>query len=412
MPTPRHLAGTALVLALVCAISPLAALVVVAAVVVVLLGPAMTGQGRESARAVANVAVAALGAALVSAPWLVAAVRHGDASTLTGLWEGRGPTPSAADMLTGSLGPVETGVLGWGLVVAAAVPLFTGRRWRLGWALGGWLAVVMGLAAGVLAARSDLIAGAGVEVLLVPVAAGLAVAIAMGPLAFEVDVVRADFGARQILSFAGVVALVVGLVPMAVAAADGRWYLPDGDFTATLDAVDSGDDFRTLWIGDPDVLPMSGWTLDSVPGLDVGLSQGMTPLMSQRYRLDGGDSVTAVRRAVTAAVQGRTARLGSFLAPMSVRYVVVVDRPVPRPFAGPEVVPPLGVVDALEEQLDLSRINIGPGVDLFEVTGTWPPAPTSPSGRAWAPPRRPSSATASAPPSAASCRRVTASPRR
>ncbi len=372
-PRWRHWAGTSLMIGIVAAVSPLAAVVVVVAAIAVVIGPGLAGQASRASIAIGGAAVGLVGAALLNLPWLLAAVRSGDAATLTGLWEGRAPVPSAADMLTGSIGPVQMGVFGWGLVAAAAVPLFTGKKWRLGWAAGGWIAIVAGLGAAVLAGRSDLLAGAGVEVFLVPVALGMAVSIAMAPLAFEQDVVRADFGMRQVLSFLGVGALVLGLLPQLVAVTQGRWYLADGDFERALSVVDSGDDYRTLWIGDPDVLPLSGWALDSVPGVNIGMSEGLDPVMSQRWRLDGGSSVEAVAKALTDALEGRTARLGRGISPMAIRYVIVVDRPAPEPFAASEVPMPRGVVDALEEQLDLRRILVGPGVDLFEINAAWPP---------------------------------------
>ncbi len=209
--------------------------------------------------------------------------------------------------------------------------------------------------------------------MLVPVAFGLALAVSMAPLAFEEDVVRSDFGIRQVLSFAAVGALLLGLLPQLVASTQGRWYLPEGDFDRALADVDSGDDFRTLWIGDPDVLPLSGWKLDSVPSVNLGMSEGLDPTMSQRWRLDGGASVEAVSSALTDALEGRTARLGRGIAPTAIRYVVVIDRPAPEPFAAAEVPMPAGVVDALEEQLDLRRILVGPGIDLFEVRAPWAP---------------------------------------
>lgn len=369
---PR-LAATVLLVGGVAAISPLGAGVAVAAALLVLLGPALTGQARAFSRALLSVLAVLVGAALLNAPWILAAVRHGDTGTLTGLWHGRGAVPSGTEMLTGSIGALRTGWWGWGFVVAAAVALFTGRRWRFGWALGGWWSVLGGLAAAVLLGRTDLTAGAGIELILVPVALGLAVAIAMAPAAFENDVVSSDFGFPQLASFVGLVALGVGLVPLILAATDGRWYLPAGDFDAALEVVDTGDDFRTVWIGDPDVLPMSGWPMDGVEGVNIGLSEGMTPVMSQRWRLDGGVSVEALQEYLAAAVEGRTVQLGQLLAPMAVRYVVVVDRPAPEPFASAEVAPPEGVLDALEEQLDLAPVRIGPGVELFEVSGPWPP---------------------------------------
>lgn len=372
-PRLRDYAGTAVLVGVVAALSPLAALVTVVAVALMMIGPALSGSLAAAGSAWRHLAVAVLGAVALNLPWLVSAARGGDLASLTGLWVGRGPVPSAADMLTGSLGSLQAGLLGWGFVVAAAVPLFTGRSWRSGWAVGAWIAIAAGLLAAVLAGEADLLAGAGVEVLLVPVVLGLAVSSAMVPLAFEEDVVRADFGSRQIITFIGAAALFAAMVPPALAATQGRWYLPEGDFDRALTLVDGGDDFRAMWIGDPDVLPLGGWSLDSVPGVNIGFSQGLDPSMPLRWRLDGGGSVADASAALTAAMEGRTARMGRGVSPMAIRYVVVVDRPAPEPFAPTEVATPEGVVDALEEQLDLRRILVGPGIDLFEVSAPWPP---------------------------------------
>ncbi len=369
----RTYAGTAVLVALVGALSPFAAVVVLVGVMLVFVGPAFFGRPAAVGSAWVHLGMAALGAVAVNLPWLVSAVRNGDPASLSGLWVGRGPVPSAADMLIGSVGPVHVGLLGWGFVVAAGVALFTGRGWRAGWAVGGWSAVLAGLGAAVLAGRVDLLAGAGVETFLVPVVLGLAVSASMAPLAFEQDVVRADFGSRQILSFVGAAALFAALVPQILAATQGRWYLPDGDFERGLSLVDSGDDFRTLWIGDPDVLPLGSWSLGSVEGVNLGFSQGLDPALPLRWRLDGGGSVADASAALTAAMEGRTARMGRAVSPMAVRYVIVVDRPAPEPFASTEVAMPEGVIDALEEQLDLRRILVGPGIDLFEVSAPWPP---------------------------------------
>ena len=185
-----------------------------------------------------------------------------------------------ADRIRGRPGD---GIFGWGIVFAAAVPLFTGRKWRLGWAAGGWLAVVGGLAVAALAGESDFLAGAGVEVFLVPVAFGLALAVSMAPLAFEEDVVRSDFGMRQILSFAAVAALMLGLLPQLVASTQGRWYLPDGDFDRALSGVDPSDDFRALLD--------RGSRRAAAVGLEAGLGAGSE---SRHVRGTRSDHVAAL----------------------------------------------------------------------------------------------------------------------
>ena len=103
----------------------------------------------------------------------------------------------------GSIGSLQIGLLGWGLVVAAAVPLFTGAGGvsagprAVGWRSSAGLGAAV-LAGEVRPARRGRGGGA-------PGARGARAGgvDAMAPLAFEEDVVRADFGTRQILSFAG-----------------------------------------------------------------------------------------------------------------------------------------------------------------------------------------------------------------
>jgi GT2 family glycosyltransferase len=371
-PLGRHLAGNALVLVAVGCLSPLGALIVAGAVAGFAVAPVVSGRRRAAARLAGYPFGGLLLAVPVLFPWLLEAVRRGDPASLTGLWAGRGVRPSAAELLTGSVGPVTVGLLGWGILVAAAVPLLTGRSWRLGWAVAGWVVASGSWAVAALLSGAGHVAGAGAELFLVPAVLGLLVSVAMGPFAFEEDVIGGDFGLPQVVSGIGVVALAVGLVPVAVAAADGRWYQPDGDFQRALSLVEEGDDFRTLWIGDPDVLPLAGWGLPGSGRLAVALSEGFEPTMAQRFRLDGGAGVATVREAVGAALSGRTARLGQLLAPMGVHYVLVIDRPAPPPFAPAEVPPPRGTVAALEEQLDLSRIPLAPGAALFRVSSPWP----------------------------------------
>lgn len=367
-----RLAGTALILALVFAISPLAATIVTLTCIVVVLGPALMGQAPQAFRAIRSVVLAYLAAAIVSVPWIYEGIRTGDLATFTGIWPSGVEIPSAAEMLTGDIGPTSTGILGWGLVAAAAVSLFTGRRWRLGWSLGGWFAILISLFGAILAGQAEWVGGAGVAMFLTPLALGLAVATAMGPAAFESDVVEADFGYQQILSFLGIGALLVGFLPLVGGAINGRWQLPEGDFDRSLSIVDDTDDLRALWIGDSDLLPVSGWELDGAPGVNFGFSHGLSPEMMERYRLDGGAGVEAVQSYLSAALDGHTSGIGQLLAPMSVGYVVVVDRPAPGPFAEYESRAAHEIASALGEQLDLRLIPTAVGVSLYEVAVPWP----------------------------------------
>ena len=369
-PRLRHLAGTALLLALVAAITPLGAAVLLATVALLAVVQLVMGE-RRALRVLVDLAGSAVAALPVVLPWIVGAIRHGDAASLTGLWTSTAARPSAAEIITGSLGVVEVGVFGWGIVVAALYSVLVGRSWRITWAAAGWVLAFVSWIGTILLSRQDLLGGAGAELFLVPAVLGLAISVAMGALAFERDVIGSDFGVAQVLSGVAVVALVVGIVPIAVASVNGRWYQPEGDFRNLLSVVDEGDDFRAVWLGDPDVLPLSGWGLDE-GHLTMGVSAGLDPTITQRYRLDGGAGVASLTEAMDAALAGQTSRLGRLLAPMGIRYVVVVNRPAPQPYAPAEVPMPQRALAALREQLDLREIEINPGVALFAAEGAWP----------------------------------------
>ncbi len=371
-PRLRQVAGVALGLGVVAAVTPLGALVLL--LVVLLVGAVLALSGdRPGGGAMVVMGLGGAAMALpIMLPWLVAALSRGDAASLTGLWVGRGAVPAATELITGSVGPVEVGLFGWGLLVAAGYALAAGRSWRLRWALAGWALALVSWAVTVLLAADGMLAGAGAELFLVPAALGLALSVAMGALAFEHDVIGSDFGLPQVLSGVAVVALLLTLVPVGVAAVDGRWYQPEGGFGRVLELVDDGDNSRTVWIGDPDVLPISGWPLDAMAGLSVGTSIGVDPLVTQRYRLDGGEGIATLRAAIDAALRGQTSRLGRLLAPMGVQNVVVIDRPAPQPFAVREVPVPEGALAALREQLDLTEVELNPGLVLFQVDGPWP----------------------------------------
>jgi GT2 family glycosyltransferase len=374
----RRVAGTALILFVVAAVTPLGAAILGLTVALLALAPAMAS--RSSGRRMASHALAATAlAAVANAPWLVRSALRGDLASVTGLWQGRGASPSAAQIITGELGPVTVGALGWGVVVAAGYALAAGRGWRFAWSSCAWLVTVMSWVAAILLFRSGLFAGSGAELVLVPAVLGLSVSAAMGGFAFDHDVVGSDFGARQLLSAVALAGLLIGLVPIAVASTNGRWYSPEGDFRRLLRVVDEGDDYRALWIGDPDLLPAAGWLVDGID-VSVALSNGLDPTVSQRYRLDGGAGVELLTEAVGAALRGGTTRLGRVLAPMGVRYVIAVDGPAPQPFAPSETPLPAEALAGLREQLDLEEVQINPGLALFRVSDPWPLRHTSPAG--------------------------------
>src|SRR4051794_41202144 len=114
--------------------------------------------------------------------------------------------------------------------------------------------------------------------MLGPAALALAGAAALGMVAFETDFVRYRFGWRQLASVIAAAAVVAGVIAILPAAASGRWYTPTNDIaqsTAWMQVEAAKGSFRTLWVGDPDVLPGTGWRIDD--GLAYALSRNGPP---------------------------------------------------------------------------------------------------------------------------------------
>ncbi|HTO00646.1 MAG TPA: hypothetical protein VL068_08220, partial [Microthrixaceae bacterium] len=367
----RLLAGTAAILAAVGSVSLLGSTILVLMMVLFAVVVAVAQDRARGLRMASLVFLSALMALPLLLPWIVGAIRSGDLASLTGIWHTSTGSPSAAQIVTGSTGAVRTGVLGWGLLIGASFSLFAGRKWRFSWAISGWLLALGSWAIAVLLARSGQLAGAGVELITMPAVLGLALAVGMGVLAFDNDVLGSDFGLEQIMSGVAVAAFVIGLAPIAIASTDGRWFQPERDFRSALAEVDSGTNFRTVWIGDPDVLAVSGWNLEG-KGLVAGVSVGLDPTITTRFRLDGGAGAAALTDALNAAINGDTNRLGRLLAPMGIRYVAVADRAVPLPDSRSQVPMPEDLLSGLAQQLDMRAVSVNPGLELYRTAESWP----------------------------------------
>ena len=351
----------------------------VALVVGGLLAGQVAGAGRLLVTAVGGTAVAVV----LHLPWSLSFVDGW--SALVAPTSTAGQAVDLASVLRFDTGPLGSGVAGLFLLVAAALPLLIGRRWRLGWAVRAWAVAVAGFALVWVEGQGwlevDLPAP---EVLLAPAAVGLAVAAALGMVAFEVDLPDYHFGWRQIVSLLAGAAFVIAVVPAWSGVVSGRWELPRGDFARSLAFMREEADaepMRALWLGDAGVLPGVGWTLDA-PGIDdLGddrvlaylTSERGVPTISEHWPGAEGAATPLVADAVRIAASGGTSRLGALLAPMGVRYVVVPLGPAPDPFAENRRYDPADLLATLEAQLDLDGVTVNPGVHVYR-NAAWGPA--------------------------------------
>jgi GT2 family glycosyltransferase len=365
----RALLVAALLTAVATAFFPAALLFAPLVALAFVLAVPLAGGAALAGRVAGAAGVCVAGAAVLLVPWAFSWF------ALDGAALGFLPRQALdlTEVLRFSTGPAGAGGASWGLLVAGALPLLVATGVRLMWAARVWVLVVLSYALAWVPGRVD----AGLprpepEGVLVGAALGLAVATGIGVAAFADDLRRFLFGWRQ---FAAVVAAVLMLLPAIGFAADaigGRWRMPKRDWA---DAVawmrdDRRDgDFRVLWLGDPDVLPVGARAAHDTT---YGLSRNGVGDVRDAFLAPAGDGEPVLDDAIGLLADRRTARFGHLLAPMGVRYIALVRRAAPA--AGVERAYDERVRASLGEQLDLAVVGAEDDMLLYE-------------NRAWAPVR-------------------------
>ncbi len=334
--------------------------------------------------------VLALGTLLARGSWVTAgwfAVTGAGATVVAALlnipwisswsWEGLVGASPIGDAGLGlrSLASFEIGVtdfaaLSLALYVPVLAALLLSRAWRLTWAVRAGLLVVVFEALAVLGDRGSLpMATPQAGVLLVPVALGTSIAAAAALAAFDLDVRGSSFGWKQPLGILASVAVVVGIVPGALALADGSFQTPSTPLAKLIDAsladADATGDFNVLLIGDSRLLPVPSteyrdgvsWAIIDDGALDA----------KDRWMPPPNEAADLITTALDEVSASSTLRAGRLLAPLGIRYVVIpefdgvistVDNPLPLP---------VGLVQSMEDQLDLvARSPRLPTLEVFE----------------------------------------------
>jgi hypothetical protein len=369
----RRILAAALVLALAVAFAPVMLPLAVLLALVVALGT-MLAQGSFATAGWSLVAGlgAAAGAALLNFPWIT-----------SWTWEGIVGAPPVGEAGLGlvPLASFEIGATDFAaLALALYLPVLAGvmlaRAWRLTWAIRSALMVLVFGAIAVLADRGSIpIDMPEAGVLLVPVALGLAISAAGALAAFDLDVRGGSFGWRQPLGILSSVAIVVGLAPGLAALADGSFQVPNTPLARLLeaslpDAVPDGD-YNVLLLGDARVLPVPAteyrdgvsWAIIDDGALDV----------RDRWMPPSNAASDLVTTALDEMASTSTLRAGRLLAPLSIRFVVVPEFDGVNSTVNDPLPLPTGLVEALEDQLDLVALRPGlPTLEAFENRAWFP----------------------------------------
>lgn len=364
-----RLVGLAVLVAATASVAPSFLYVVPIAGAALVLGSAVTGRSLASARLFGLSVAAALLAFVLLLPWSATVVANRVA--VAGVDPGPAARLGLGQVLRFGTGPYGTGWWQWLLLVAAALPLFVGKGWRLEWAARLWVLALTFFALA-WAARRGWLPPVPVEVWLAPAAAALAGSAALGMAAFELDLPGYNFGWRQ--AAAAVTGLCLALVagPWLAAAGSGRWDLPRVDASSVLAFLPGGEhgDYRVLWVGASDGLPLAGRQLE--PGFAYGTSFDGQPVLADDWPT--GPAGQGPRLAGDLLlVQGRlTTKLGHLLAPAGVRYVVVPNHAGPAGSGGRSLPVPNPLLSGLALQTDLQSVPVDPNYTVY-ANSAWAP---------------------------------------
>lgn len=374
----RRIAVVILVAALGVAMAPGLILVFAAASVVVAAATLLSWAGwRTALWFVAAGAAGVAGAYVLNMPWSLS-------WTLADLGRYRLDGPSGASMVdvaTMSIGDNTLGLLAISLYVPVVAGVVLARSWRLTWASRAAALVVAFLGLAVLGERGHWEWMPEVGILLAPVGVGLALSASAAVASFDADVKGRGFGWRQPLGLLAIMAVAVGAFPGVFAVTDGAWYAPRAGLAQQLSsqllpvgATDSAgvpvSAYRTLYIGDPRVLPVPGRDLGA--GVSVAVVDDGPLTVLDRWTAPESDLDDALDAALDRIATSSTRRGGRLLAPLGIRYIVVPRIDGMNSTASEPLPVPVGLVEALGSQLDIVVESNPPYYTVYENRAALP----------------------------------------
>jgi GT2 family glycosyltransferase len=275
-----------------------------------------------------------------------------------GLARGPWSAPTFSDLLRGADGSFGANWLGWLLPAAALMGLVLCRHERRAIATKAASIATLTLIVATLDAHHWMGSFApDLDVLLALYAVMIALLIGLGVSALELDLRQSGFGWRQAFAGLTVTSLVVATVPFLLSFASGRFDLPTTSVAESLSALapSSAGGYRVLWLGDPSVLPVQGWSV--APGLEAATSTNSLPSGNTLFSPPDSGTTDVLLSSLELALKGRTVRLGQLLAAEGISTIVVMDASAPE-LAGVQSVPlrkvSASLTSALNLQADLS----------------------------------------------------------
>ncbi len=274
-------------------------------------------------------------------------------------------TASMIDTATLAQVPISFGVLAIALYLPLIAALMITRAWRLTWAVRG---LFIAVGAGLFMVKPDWIRFAPADVLAVPVVLGIAVGAAAVAGGFGLDIRARGFGWRQPVGVLANVAIAVGVLPAVIMVGSGNWGAPQITLPSLVSAQAPLDpvagDYRVLFVGDPQILPVPSRSY--APGVAYAVVDSGGLDITDRFATPVTPSDEVIVEVLDLIAHGSSLRAGKLLAPLGIRYVVIpLTDGVVSTESDPLAVPD-GLLNALSAQLDLAELYGPPSISIFD----------------------------------------------
>ena len=372
-----------LLLSLIVFFEPLIIVPTIIAVIALLIGSALAGSLAGLFRLVLVFIAATAVSAIVHFTILIDLVngRSWESWILNDNWAQGAIGPES--IFRFETGPFGIPSLAWVFLVIPAVSLIVTSGWRLAIVVRSWFLIAGGFAAVYFVDQGWFLEQTpAAELLIIPAAVGVALASAAGVSSLGQDLTHSSRRRAYITAalFSG--ALVIATVPVLFASLEGRWGLPEKDFSDTVPYLLGEEDVngvpiestdgRVLWVGAPNLLPAAGIELEE--GIGLALTDGYPHLGDQSpYDVSESEAIEELRTALLEALRGDISRLGEKIGVWSVSYVVLIENSAPVPYGNDEIPLPENYFSAFIQQLDLERVEgLNRSLEIFSNTAVEP----------------------------------------
>ncbi len=208
------------------------------------------------------------------------------------------------------------------------------------------------------------------ETILSLAAVGLALCAAIATRWFEITKLELNRSRRLLVVSGSVVVAVAVTLTGFRSALLGDWGVPDQGYRSFTELLSQRSDAttRTLWIGDPSVLPLDGTRSSS--GINFAMTDGGTPDVRGRWAPKAVGSEAGVAAQLDLAAAGEVSNLGHLLAPYGIDLIVLIEQLAPAPYEGLRLDAGGNANVVFSRQLDLKRIDGFAELGVFENTAS------------------------------------------